>query len=323
MAVDATICIPTFNGEEFIQELLASIENQKTKYSYEVLVIDSGSTDNTLPICKEFASVRILEIPNSEFGHGKTRNLAAQSTDAEFVVFLTQDATPSHAHWLDGLLEPFEMFENVSCVFGKQIPRADCVVTVKREIDSVFQSFGDDASISIQRKTDLTKTFNIVNTFLSDVNSAMRRSCLIQVPFQDLPYAEDQALGTDHLNHGWFKAYSPLGSVFHSHNYPLRKYFMRKMDERIGVYEATGEIHAISFKRRIFGFVDATIRDWLFLKNDKEYGRRLKVKNFFKAPAYNYMLYKCYWMARNPKNHKKYKVHSLEASIRATDKDEQ
>jgi rhamnosyltransferase len=213
-------------------------------------------------------------------------------------------------------LEPFELFENVSCVFGKQIPRPDCVALVKREVESVFSSFGDDASMSIQRKTEITKTFNIVNTFMSDVNSAVRRDRLTEIPFRDLTYAEDQALGTDHLENGWFKAYAPLGSVYHSHNYPLRKFFKRKIDERVGVYKATGEIFEISWKGRIKGTLTSTLKDWAFIYRDKQYSKRMKLSNFIKAPAFNFELYRCYWLARNPEKHFKVEGKSLEASQR-------
>jgi rhamnosyltransferase len=138
----ATVCILTFNGEEFLDQLLDQVTNQVTEHSYDVLVIDSGSTDGTLEICKRYPDVRLIEIDNSEFGHGKTRNLAVQESDSEFVLFLTQDAVPATLDWLEAMVEPFLANEKISCVFGKQIPRPDCVVSVKREIDSVFTGFG-------------------------------------------------------------------------------------------------------------------------------------------------------------------------------------
>ncbi len=316
MKYDATVVVLTFNGEEFLQELFNALKSQKTKYSFEILVIDSGSKDSTLEIIKNAEDVRLVEIDNKDFGHGKTRNFAVEISDSEFIAFLTQDAVPSHPYWLDGLLEPFELFEKVSCVFGKQIPRPNCVVPVKREVDSVFQSFGDDASISIQRKSQLTTTFNIINTFMSDVNSAVRKESVLEVPFQDLDYAEDQALGTDHLNHGWLKAYSPLGSVYHSHSYPLAKYFKRKVDERIGVYKATGDIYRISAKDFVKGILGHTLKDWAYIKRDKQYSLRMKIANFIKSPAYNFALYRCFWITRKPELHEKYKIHSLEAQQR-------
>ena len=317
MAFDVTVVILTFNGEEFLVDLLDSLKGQETQYSFEVLVIDSGSKDATIDIVKKYDEVRLIEISNKDFGHGKTRNFAVEQSDSQFVAFLTQDAVPAGPHWLDGLLEPFNLFEKVSCVFGKQIPRPDCVVPVKREVDSVFRSFGDDASISIQRKSEITKRFNIINAFMSDVNSAVRKECVLEVPFRDLNYAEDQALGTDHLNHGWMKAYAPLGSVYHSHSYPLNKFFKRKIDERIGVYEATRDIYEINAKGFIKGVISSTLKDWIFIFRDKHYSKRMKIANFFKSPAYNFALFRCYWLTRKPELHHKHRKHSLEAQTRS------
>ena len=105
MKTDATIVIPTFNGEEFLIEVIEAIFNQKTTKTYELLIIDSGSTDRTLEIIAKYPKIRLHQIPNKEFGHGRTRNLAVEMANSEFVVFLTQDATPSHDQWLDYLLE--------------------------------------------------------------------------------------------------------------------------------------------------------------------------------------------------------------------------
>jgi rhamnosyltransferase len=320
MSVDVSVCILSFNGEEFLRDLLDSVESQITNYSFEILVIDSGSSDQTIWILGEFPKVRLVEIPNEDFGHGKTRNFAAELSEAEFIVFLTQDSVPSNESWLNSMLEPFEKFENVSCVFGKQIPRPDCAAPIKREVQNVFLQFGADGSIVLHGNPNSKHPGIVANTFFSDVNSAIRRKCLIEVPFRDLPYAEDQALGIDHLNHGWLKAYTPMGSVFHSHNYSPRKYYKRKMDERIGVYEATGEVFATSLFQAFKAVISFTLKDWRFIWKDRDYSKSLKLNNFLKSPVYNFLLFKVYWLTRKPENHLKLKTHSLEAQYRKVEK---
>jgi len=287
---DVTIAIPSFNGEEYIGDVLSAIFGQKTKLRYEVLVIDSGSNEQTLGIIKSFSKVRLHQIPNKEFGHGKTRNLAASMADSEFVVYLTDDAVPSHDGWLDYMIEPFGISDKVGCVFGKQIPRAHCFVTLKREVAQVFKSFGDDGSISLQRKASLTDALGITNNFMSDVNSAIRKSIWKEVKFHDVNYAEDQLMGSDMLNAGYIKAYAPLGSVNHSHDYPLNKYFKRKFDEYVGLRKTTGYVGQASIKELIVGSAKATIQDYIFLLRDKEFGFLEKVHDFFLAPAYNVTL---------------------------------
>ena len=65
MKYDATVCILTYNGQEFLTSLLDSVYAQKSEKSYEILVIDSGSNDQTLEICNNYKNLRMIEIDNS------------------------------------------------------------------------------------------------------------------------------------------------------------------------------------------------------------------------------------------------------------------
>ena len=67
-SLDASVVILTYNGEQHIDEILASLTTQRFDGTYEILVIDSGSTDSTLDLIAKYPSVRLVQIPNSEFG---------------------------------------------------------------------------------------------------------------------------------------------------------------------------------------------------------------------------------------------------------------
>src|SRR4029077_13851805 len=95
----ATIAILTYNAGEPIKELLDSCLGQGVDFPFEVLVIDSGSTDGTVEAVRSRNTVRLHQIPNSSFGHGRTRNLAVEQAKGDFVVFVTQDATAAAEHW--------------------------------------------------------------------------------------------------------------------------------------------------------------------------------------------------------------------------------
>lgn len=315
--VDVTIAVPLFNGEEFLEELLTAVFAQKTALKYEVLIIDSGSSDRSLDIIVQFPKIRLHQINNKEFGHGKTRNLAVGLAKGDFVVFLTQDAVPSHDQWLDYMIEPFSLNDKIGCVFGRQIPRPHCFVSLKREVDAVFKPLADAGSISIQRKDKLTTDLGITNNFLSDVNSAVRKSIHQKVPFQDLNYAEDQALGIDMLEAGYLKAYAPLGSVNHSHDYPLKKYYKRKFDEYIGLRKSTGYVAQVSARQLVTGTVRDTLLDYVYLIRDKDFTLTEKIHDFVLAPFYNLQLRRAIRMAANTHDEEAIKKHSLEASARS------
>ncbi|MCB0880424.1 MAG: glycosyltransferase family 2 protein [Thermoleophilia bacterium] len=210
----ASVVVPAFNGIAELPECLDALRAQEAPFEYEVIVIDSGSTDGTVEMLEKRAAtgeLRLHQIPNEEFGHGRTRNLGAKIARGEFVCFLTQDATPAHPGWLVEMLRPFDVFgPRMACVFGKQVPRPDCVPTVKRDVLNHFAGFGPDYCISVQTAGSpllADESYTGPVGFFSDVNSAVRRSILLdEIPYEDVDYAEDQVFGRAVIAAGYLKA---------------------------------------------------------------------------------------------------------------------
>jgi rhamnosyltransferase len=289
-----TVFVPTYNGEKYIGELIEAVLHQKLPkdYKLELMIIDSGSTDKTVDIIKQHYSDRVnfSEIPNSEYGHGKTRQKAAELAKGEFILFLSQDATPSHYRWLINMIEPFYVSDRVGCVFGRQIPRPDAVATIKREVATVFGNFGAPDSITLHREKSLVdgRSMNTLNTFFSDVNSAIRKDLVFTIPFRDVRYAEDQALAEDMQNAGYLKAYSVQGSVWHSNEYTVPEFHKRKFDEYIGLQESVDYKLTPSLKSLLLGWIRPTLDDLKFIRHDGEYGKKRKIKYALLAVGYNF-----------------------------------
>ena len=70
--------------------------------------------------------MRVIRIPPQEFGHGKTRNLAAAYAHGDYLVFLTQDVTPANADWLASLLAPLLAEPSIAGAYSRQLPRPHC-----------------------------------------------------------------------------------------------------------------------------------------------------------------------------------------------------
>lgn len=319
-SIKATIFIPTYNGEVYLPDLLKAVFKQKVPFDYEVLIIDSGSTDGTLDIIKKFPEVKLRQIPNSEYGHGKTRNLAAQMANGEFMVYLSQDAVPANNRWLEYMIEPFLISDNVYCVFGQQVPRPFCDATTKREVVYAFRPLGNEQSIMIQRKKSLV-TGEVAEpylTFFSDVNSAVRRDYLLnRISYRDVRYSEDQFLGKDVLDAGYFKAYAPLGVVSHSNEYRLKEYFYRKYDENLGIYESLGILPPPSKLFHIRKSIGDTLRDYIFIMRDKDYTILQKLRNVVSSTIRNPLKQLAAYLIANPKHRNK---HGLKYSLEAKGK---
>jgi rhamnosyltransferase len=287
--VDVTVAILTFNGERYLDRILTGIADQDFAGTVEVLVVDSGSTDDTLAIVRRHPSVRLHQIPNSEFGHGRTRNLAAELANGNIVAFLTHDAVPADPHWLRELVAPFDRFAGVEGVVGRQIARPDCAPLLKYEIKRVFSTQGPEFGTTVSYRTDAFDRlphYWLPAAFYSDVNSAVRREFLLKtIPYRDVDYAEDQLFGRDLLDAGYLKAYAARGAVEHSNDLTYREYKKRIFDEIVGLRASGATVPPLpSAIRR---FVRAVLLDPADILQDRDFSAARKLYWLLVNPFYH------------------------------------
>ena len=237
--MDVSIVIPTKNGGDRLKEVLEAVFPQKTEYKYEVICVDSGSTDNTLNIIKNF-QCRLYEIKPDEFGHGKTRNYGAAKGTGEYIMFLTQDAIPVNNCWIQNMIDAMKLDPDIAGGFGMHYPYPECNVLDKRDLKRHFQNFGSDNTVFYIEDTERyysDPSYQQYLGFFSDNNSCLKRIIWEKIPYKDVDFAEDQIWARDILEAGYKKVYCPYAAVYHSHNYPLKTYFQRYYDEFKGIYK--------------------------------------------------------------------------------------
>ncbi|TXN28791.1 glycosyltransferase family 2 protein [Lacisediminihabitans profunda] len=317
-SVDVTVIIPTLNGEKYLDRILRMIDAQDFDGTVEVLVIDSGSTDRTLEIVGSHAGVRLHVIPNSEFGHGKTRNLAARLAWGRNLVFLTQDAVPLTTGWLRELTDPLRADGlDAVAVLGKQIPRADCFPLQKYEIDAVFARFGPDSAPTVYQRGETEPTAQEMDllAFYSDVNSATRRDFLLDViPYQDLRYSEDMAFGRDLIAAGYRKAYAPGGSVEHSNDLTLREFGKRVFDETLALRRLDENAARYGTGKQVLRAGYDILRDSVRIVRDDRYPLGAKLRWLVVNPFYHLAKWGNYRRALSVRldDHRAIGAHSLE-----------
>jgi rhamnosyltransferase len=232
--IETTIVIPTKNGAADIGACLEAVYAQKDAGRFEVLVIDSGSTDGTLEIVRRYP-LRLERIPPETFHHARTRNYAAGIAKGEVLVFLSQDAIPSSDNWLAAFLSNFND-PAVGAVYGRQLPKAESGL----ERRSAFAAMYGGARI-VKMPMDGIDLGHKYYHF-SNANSAIRRKVWEVTRFPDgLKVFEDVGIAKRILDSGWSIVYEPDAAVYHSHDFPLDTLFKRYFDigvvyQRLGIW---------------------------------------------------------------------------------------
>ena len=102
---DFSVIMPVFNGEKYIGEALSSVFADPFD-SYEVIVVDDGSTDNTAEVARSFPGVKHQYQPNQ--GVAVARNTGIQLARGKYIAFLDSDDV-----WASGrFAKSFEVLEN-------------------------------------------------------------------------------------------------------------------------------------------------------------------------------------------------------------------
>jgi rhamnosyltransferase len=221
-----SVVIPVKNGGADLVRCLESIDGQVVDEDVEIVVIDSGSSDGS-PARARGLGASVHEIPPSEFGHGRTRNLGASLAAGDLLVFTSQDAYATSSSWLSSLARPLAS-ERVAGVYGRQLPHADATPPERFFLDFVY---GPVARVQ-RLEDDAEPTFG--QTLFSNVNSAMRRDVWRDHPFvDDLVMSEDQEWSRRMLRAGYEIVYEPSAAVHHSHHYSVSGAFRRFFDSGV------------------------------------------------------------------------------------------
>jgi rhamnosyltransferase len=225
-----TLCIPTLNAAETVKSLVSSLESQSLQPDV-FLVIDSGSTDNSLDTFKD-AGGRVYSIPRHEFNHGGTRQLGVTFfPDAELIIFLTQDAILAKTDALEDLVACFDD-ERVGAAYGRQLPRSGAGA-----IEAHARLFNYPLDSRVKTIEDVPM-LGIKTAFISNSFAAYRLSALAAVGGfpSDIILGEDTCVAARMILGGWKVAYCAGALVHHSHGYGVLEEFRRYFD--IGVLHA-------------------------------------------------------------------------------------
>ena len=101
-----TALVVSYNRAELLRRALESLERSEEREKLEILVVDNGSTDDSLELESKFPNVRFIRMPRN-FGLTKALNVALRSITGEFLLLLHEDTevSPDTARVLAAVLE--------------------------------------------------------------------------------------------------------------------------------------------------------------------------------------------------------------------------
>lgn len=218
-----SVLIPNWNGRELLKDCLRSLEKQTFK-NFEIILVDNGSTDDSLEYVEEgFPQVRIIKLEKN-FGFARAINEGVKASGAEYVVFLNND-TNVDKNWLGNLIKCADSHPEVISVNSKLLNFYE-----KKIIDGVgimINEVGQARSIGWQEK-DRGKYEREQYIFGATGGASLfRRKEFIKVGMFDekyFMYSEEVDFAFRAQFLGFKSIFCPKAIVYHKHKATSRKF---------------------------------------------------------------------------------------------------
>ena len=220
------IICPLYNAKNYIDSLNKSLLMQENVNIKNIKYLLTESSDNT----EEYLKVNKLNyklIKKEDFSHSLTREKEAFESNADILVFISQDIVIDDKKWLEKLVTPI-INNEAEASYSRQLTKFNNIEKYVREFN-----YPND---SIVKSKDSIDKLGIKTFFFSDAASAIKREIFIKLNGYDhknLPINEDMYFAHKLITSGYKIKYCANSYVYHSHKFTLKQLYNR--------YKLTGQ----------------------------------------------------------------------------------
>lgn len=285
------ICIPVYKPDPEFAAMLKRLAKQDYPI-HKLWIVNTEEKYWDTSFEKEYPHCHIMHISREDFNHGGTRRLMAESSDAELILFMTQDAMPADQHLVGNLVEAFHE-QGVKAAYARQLPRKEC-----RMMEAYTRSFNYPAVSCTKSQADLP-TRGIKTFFCSNVCAMYEKKTYMELGgFPERTLFNEDMIYAGHLIQAGYKIrYQAEAKVIHSHNYSNRQQFHRNFDlavsqaefpEIFQAYPSEGE--GLKLVKSTAAYVCKKGKPWLvvslFTGSFSKYAGYFLGKRFKKLPGW-------------------------------------
>jgi rhamnosyltransferase len=224
--MNCSLVIRAYNEARHLPRLLAGVK-QQTLPEVEIILVDSGSTDETVQIAESYGA-KIVQIQPQEFTFGRSLNLGLQAATRELVAIASAHVYPVYPDWLERLLEPLAD-ASVGLTYGKQRGGE----TTKYSEQQIFARWYPEKSEPLPAQP-----------FCNHANAAVRRSAWEKHPYDEtVTGLEDLAWAVWAQSQGYGIRYVAEAEIIHIHNETPKGVFNRYRREALAFKQIFPEAH--------------------------------------------------------------------------------
>ena len=288
--IKVDVIIPVYHpGKEF--SVLLERLTEQTAVIHRIIAMNTEENYWNKELEQKYPLLEVHHLKKSEFDHGGTRAWAADLSDAEIRVFMTQDAVPADRNLIENLVKALEKEKMIAAAYARQLPNEMCSFA-----ERYTRSFNYPEKSYVRTQRDLS-LYGIKTFFCSNVCAAYKKEIYQELGgfVRKTIFNEDMIYAGKLIQMGYGIAYAADAKVIHSHNYSCMQQFHRNFD--LGVSQAEhpeifagvpSEGEGIKLVKKTINYLIQKRKIWLIpgviLQSGCKYAGYLSGKNYRKLP---------------------------------------